>query len=116
MLINENTNIDNHVKFVEYTGEYPNLCRGILTLIIDKEIVNFGHNYRSNWETDGNYDSFWISGGGCGFNDNYTRSYTKEGEWVIDVAKLPEKYQKYAREIDEVFNDNVEWGCCGGCI
>lgn len=26
--------------------------------------------------------------------------------------------QKYAdgAEIDEVFNDNVPWGCCGGCI
>lgn len=26
--------------------------------------------------------------------------------------------QKYANgaEIDEVFNNNVSWGCCGGCI
>lgn len=30
--------------------------------------------------------------------------------------KLPEKYRKYASEIDRAFNDNVEYGCCGGCI
>ena len=37
------------------------------------------------------------------------------GPWVIDVEKIPEKYRKYAAEIDEVFNENVERGHCGGC-
>lgn len=27
------------VEFVSYTGEYPNLCSGILTVKIDGEIV-----------------------------------------------------------------------------
>lgn len=36
-------------------------------------------------------------------------------EWTIDVLELPEKFRKYAAEIDNVFNTNVEYGCCGGC-
>ena len=48
------------VEFVSYTGEYPNLCRGVLTLCIDGEEVRFGHNYGvfESWKTDGNYDAF----------------------------------------------------------
>ena len=38
------------------------------------------------------------------------------GEWEIDVDRLPEKFRRYAREIGQVFNENVEYGCCGGCI
>lgn len=45
---------------------------------------------------------------------NYEGAYQEE--WRIDVDDIPEQFQKYAVEIDEVFNDNVPWGCCGGCI
>lgn len=38
------------------------------------------------------------------------------GEWEIDVDRLPEQFRKYAEEIGKVFNENVEYGCCGGCI
>jgi hypothetical protein len=38
------------------------------------------------------------------------------GEWIINESEIPEKYKKYALEIDEVFNDNVQQGCCGGCL
>lgn len=58
------------------------------------------------------YEPFWCSGGGI--NPNYEGTYS--GEWEIDVLELPEQYRKYAKEIDMVFNENVEWGCCGGCI
>lgn len=103
------TNIDlypipRHVKFISYTGEYPNLCSGILTLKIDDKEVRFGYGTSNK--------PFWYSGGGL--NPNYEGAYQRE--WKIDVNKILEKYRKYAREIDEVFNENVEWGCCGGCI
>jgi len=38
------------------------------------------------------------------------------GEWQINVSKLPEEIKQYAQEIDEVFNENVPYGCCGGCL
>lgn len=92
-----------HVKFISYTGRYPNLCRGILTLEIDGEKVRFGSGEK--------YTDFWRSGGGI------SRSYNAySGEWDINISELPEQYQKYAIEIDKVFNANVPHGCCGGCI
>ena len=103
MLINNN--IESHVKFVSYTGEYPCLCSGILTLEIDGIEYTFGGN-----TTD--FQGFWRSGGGIiiDYEDTYSE------EWVIDANDLPEQFRKYAQEIDRVFNDNVKWGCCGGCI
>lgn len=35
MLINRNNNETKHVNFVSYTGSWPNLCSGVLTLEID---------------------------------------------------------------------------------
>ena len=93
-----------HVKFISYTGKYPNLCSGILTLEIDGEKATFG--------LDGQYEEFWRSGGYVIWNADIVAT----DEWLIEIECLPQKYQKYAREIDEVFNANVEHGCCGGCI
>lgn len=110
MLINRNNSETNPVKFVSYTGRYPNLCSGILTLEIDGEFATFGHNY---WREDQpQYRQFWSSGGGL--QPNYEGTW--QGEWQIDVNKLPEQFRQYATEIDEVFNNNVKYGCCGGCI
>ena len=111
MLVNNNFKSE-RVKFVSYTGCYPNLCNGVLTLLIEGIEVRFGHDYSkyNSWKTDGNYNSFWNSGG------YLDRDYcSHHGEWEINAAKLPEEYKKYANEIDEIFNANVPYGCCGGC-
>ena len=42
-------------------------------------------------------------------------SYCDRDEWIIDYNEIPPIYREFADEINEVFNDNVEWGCCGGC-
>ena len=47
MLINKKEN-GKRVKFVSYTGEYPNLCDGVLTLEIDGVQYKFGHNFLNN--------------------------------------------------------------------
>lgn len=106
----------NHIKFISYNGRYPCLCSGVLVLEIDGEEVKFGYN--SIWENrqDNLLSPFWSSGGSCGFTGGYAESFCQSGEWRIDVNDIPEQYQKYAHEIDEVFNENVPYGCCGGCL
>lgn len=110
------------IEFVSYSGKYPNLCHGTLTLRIDGVEVVFGNNYRWNKTTckveriEGTYDSFWSSGGCCGFHNNYSDEYVETAPWEINPDELPEKYREYAGEIAEVFNENVRWGCCGGCL
>lgn len=105
MLVNNNVNTaESHVKFISYTGKHLHLCSGILTLEIDGKKARFGYGTLN--------DPFWVSGGGL--NPNYEGAY--QGEWKIDVNMIPKEYRKYATEIDKVFNENVEWGCCGGCI
>lgn len=107
MLVNQNNN-ETHVKFISYTGEYPCLCFGNLTLEIDGIEYTFG-----NSNTD--FASFWHSGGSVWFDDEWGE-HVEGGEWSIDVDDLPEQFRKYVQEIDSVFNENVEWGCCGGCV
>lgn len=94
-----------HVKFISYSGNYPNLCTGTLSLEIDGIQYKFGSN---DYDNKTSFPQFWRSGG-SGY------PYTK-GEWEIDFTEIPEQFKQYALEIDEVFNENVEYGCCGGCI
>ncbi len=106
------------VEFVSYTGKWPNLCGGVLTLNIDGEIYKFGHDYEvfGSWKTDGNYAAFWHSGGSCGFNSDYSESYVNEGPWKLDSHYLPASLLSHRQEMIDVFNENVPWGCCGGCL
>lgn len=119
MLVNDSrkgTNKDKHVKFVSYTGEYPTLCSGILTLEIDGEEHIFGSFYPARTKPEGAHNKFWMPGGGVHVIGDYDGFDVQYGAWGIDVEKLPEQFRKYAEEIDEVFNANVERACCGGCI
>lgn len=107
MVINNynDLNFNEHVKFVAYTGVWPNLCFGTLTLEIDGKEVVFGYGSMAQ------YRPFWSSGGGMAPDyDIYS------GEWIIDAERIPDKYRQYAEEINSVFNNNVPQGCCGGCI
>lgn len=98
-------NIMKTVEFVSYTGKWPSLCEGVLTLRIEgKEYVFGGYD-------DNSYDDFWLPGGQC-FS---TYSATK-GPWQVNKEELPKELQKYADEIRDVMNDNIPYGCCGGCL
>lgn len=99
-----------NVEFVSYTGKGPNLCSGILTLKIHGKEHRFGCG-------SGEYPRFWASGGWCGFPNGFGSAPTiSEGPWVIDSDELPSEFKPLAPEIDEVFNSNVPFGCCGGCL
>ena len=96
------------LRFISYTGEWPNLCSGKLIVEIDGQKVSFGE--------DGKYPAFWRSGG--------------EVEWVrkVEVIKAPWELSYYGDskypwkilelmpDLIKLFNDNVEHGCCGGCL
>ena len=41
------------IKFIKYTGEAPNYCRGVLILEIDGKITKFGY------DSDCDYEPFW---------------------------------------------------------
>lgn len=87
------------VKFVNYTGKYPNLCSGILTLEIDNKIVVF--------------PEYCMCSGGSAWFDKDWNEHIEEGDWSIDI---PQEYLQYKEEILEVVNENVPKGCCGGCL
>lgn len=114
MLINKELINQSRVKFISYTGKYPCLCHGLLTLEINGKIYEFGNPYIH--KSENLLGRFWESGGSCDFGNGYSESYINEGEWIIDIKDLPEELRQYASEIDEVFNENVPRGCCGGCL
>ena len=126
MIVNKNTS-NRRVKFISYDGEYPNLCRGGLVLEIDGKLYKFGHHYmKFHFDDSGNgyyededpgnpnFDSFWSSGGSVEADEDWNWDI-RSGEWEIDVTEIPEQFRDLADEIDTVFNENVESGCCGGC-
>ena len=129
MLVNKKSSNTSRVKFISYTGEYPNLCSGVLTLEIDGVQYKFGHEYANyHLDNDGNgyfsdedpehpnFNSFWSSGGSVTHDKNWN-FHVEHGEWNIDVDKLPEQFWDVAEEIDEIMNSGViPEGCCGGCV
>ncbi len=87
------------VEFISYDGEYPNLCNGILKLRIeDKELT---------------FPRYSLTSGGCVEFDEDWIEHISSGRWIVDV---PKKYAAYKEEIEKVVNENVPWGCCGGCV
>lgn len=88
----------NKVKFVSYTGKWPNLCSGTLTLKVNGQL-------RTDFEL--------ISGGGCGFDNHWEDSWISNGSWTVIV---PDDLKDLKDEITEVVNENVPEGCCGGCL
>ena len=92
------------IKFISYNGEAPNYCRGVLILEIDGKITKFGY------KSDCDYEPFWEMGGAW---NNF--GYGEREKWVADPsASLPKKLD--VEKLLEVMNENVDSGCCGGCV
>lgn len=85
------------VEFVSYTGKWPCLCCGILTVRIEGKEVEFNDI---------------ASGGYVRFDEDWNED-VGQGPWHV---RVPAEYAEYAEEINECMNINVRWGCCGGCI
>ena len=87
------------VEFVSYGGKYPALCCGTLRLKINGQPVTM--------------TNILISGGKVWFDENML-DHVEKGDWIIE--NLPERFEPYRKEIEEVVNKNVPKGCCGGCV
>ena len=113
------------IEFVSYTGAFPCLCSGILTVRVDGKTWHFGYGrgYSVNAqerELVPRLPPFWTSGGWCGFDDDWNED-VGEGPWEMCVS--PSQLEYYPPEVRErlpdilaVMNENVPFGCCGGCI
>lgn len=93
------------VEFISYNGEYPNLCSGLLVIKVNGKLYEIRHCLYSS--------------GQCFFDDDYNEVVT-EGDWGISEYKLKlnnlSELIPFREEIEKVVNDNVQKGCCGGCL
>ena len=90
------------VEFVSYDGRYPNLCSGTLIIKVDGKTYSFEDAMRSGGYICGGPHTDWDM-------------WAEYGDWQIDLREHPE-LEPYKEEIEKVVNENVEQGCCGGCI
>lgn len=93
--------MENKVEFISYNGSYPCLCSGTLEIKVN------GKHYKLN--------HILFSGGSVWFDDSM-EEHIEEGPWEINESELPIELKPYIKEIEEVVNDSVEYGCCGGCV
>ena len=89
------------LTFISYDGAYPNLCAGQLILAINNKKIIF--------------PSFCLSsGGGVTFDDNWNEDVSC-GEW--EIGEFPNGFpDELKNEATKLVNENVEHGCCGGCV
>jgi len=89
------------LTFVSYDGAYPNLCSGQLVLAIDGVSVVFPKYCLS-------------SGGSVSFDDDWNED-VQQGEW--DISDYPKDFpESLKRQAVALVNENIELGCCGGCV
>lgn len=89
------------LKFVSYDGKFPNLCSG--TLVISLDNVKYSMKY-------------CLCSGGSVWFDNEWSEHVESGAWTVLIKQLPEPLKPFFMEIEQLVNENVEWGCCGGCV
>lgn len=86
------------VEFVSYDGSWPCYCRGEVILKIDGKEVSLG--------------ACLTSCGSVSFGDDWIEEIFK-GPWLVE---LPDELEQYREEIEECIDENIPYGCCGGCI
>ncbi len=85
---------------IKYNGKWPSLCCGQLIVTIEGE----------EWE----FPDYCMTSGGaiCHDEEDY---WSEQGPWTID--KWPVGFpDKWKLPIIEAVNEQIDEGCCGGCI
>ena len=127
------------IEFVSYEGKLPNLCEGLLVVRIDGRLYAFSpyydSMYRSFWnrfnrtealEDDSitKVSGFYLrSGGYIDWGEEGENPKIVKRKWIIDdkAMKLENGVRfilsgKQKSELEKVINQNIEFGCCGGCV
>lgn len=91
-------------EFISYSGKYPNLCFGTLVFKFNGRLISG--------------DVVLHSGGNAGF-DSAGNEYVEKGPWKSvlswDFKDYPE-LNEWGIELLQMINENVPFGCCGGCL
>ena len=89
---------------IKYDGEYPCLCLGHLEVWVDGKYYDFGKYVLS-------------SGGGVSFDEDWNENVWS-GEWSFSCcAEFPKNFpMELTDELLKVINEEIPWGCCGGCV
>jgi hypothetical protein len=86
---------------IEHDGKYPCLCMGHLKVWIDNQLWDFGKHSL-------------ISGGEINYDDEWNFEIEK-GKW--DILEFPKEFPEHLKKIViEKVNEEIPYGCCGGCI
>ena len=89
------------LRFISYDGSFPNLCSGVLILNLDGVDIQFP-------------DYCLSSGGHVSFDEEWNENVSS-GEWSI--SKFPENFPvELQQEATNIVNENIPFGCCGGCV
>lgn len=89
-------------EIISYNGTYPCLCHGELTVMLDSgEITKIVHPC--------------ASGGHICASDDYSDMWAEYGPWEESYG-LDGYSEEDKKLVVDWFNENVEHGCCGGCI
>lgn len=114
------------IEFVSYDGEWPNLCRGTLIIRVKEYVEDFSCDEAEDFESsieekhaefkEYEFKNILRTGGSCDFSDDYRQSHIDQEPWWIYKSDLPDELKPYKKKIEEVINENIPWGCCGGCL
>lgn len=88
------------VEFIKYDGKYPCLCFGTLSIKVNGQTYHLKNVLVS---------------GGCIHKDKDWNMWATQGPWSLNLDDYPELLP-HEGEIIECVNNNIEYGCCGGCI
>ena len=90
---------------IDYDGCYPCLCCGHLVVKIDDKVFDFGEGSLS-------------SGGHVEFDEHWSEKVVYGAwKWGIEDEDFPKDFPLDLKDdVLRVINDEVEYGCCGGCV
>ena len=127
------------IEFVSYEGKFPNLCEGLLVVRIDGRLYAFSPYYDSMYRSFLNrfnrtealeddsitkVSGFYLrSGGYIDWGEDGENPKIVKGKWIIDDKSMKlENGERFIlsgeqkSELEKVINQNIEFGCCGGCV